>query len=216
MFGLILLAFGAALMERADLGMSMVVAPAYLVYLKVSAIVPWFSFGMAEYCFQALLLLVLAVVLQRFQRRFLFSFVTAFVYGNILDAAMKCIGLLPGDGWGLRLVFFVMGMLLSAVGVSLLFHTYIAPEVYELFVKEISAKYGRNIHAVKTVYDCCSCMAAVLMSFAFFGFLQFQGVKAGTILCALVNGSLIGLFSRFFERHFDFCDGFHFRDFVSR
>ena len=111
LFGLILLAFGAAMMERADLGMSMVVAPAYLVYLKVSAILPWFSFGMAEYCFQALLLLVLAVVLQRFQRRFLFSFVTAFVYGNILDAAMKCIGLLPGDGWGLRLVFFVMGML---------------------------------------------------------------------------------------------------------
>ena len=71
LFGLILLAFGAAMMERADLGMSMVVAPAYLVYLKVSAILPWFSFGMAEYCFQALLLLVLAVVLQRFQRRFL-------------------------------------------------------------------------------------------------------------------------------------------------
>ena len=40
LFGLILLAFGAAMMERADLGMSMVVAPAYLVYLKVSAILP--------------------------------------------------------------------------------------------------------------------------------------------------------------------------------
>ena len=216
LFGLILLASGAALMERADLGMSMVVAPAYLVYLKVSTVLPWFSFGMAEYCFQALLLLVLAVVLKRLQRRFLFSFVTAFVYGNILDGAMKCIGLFSGDGWVLRLVLFVMGMLFSAVGVSLLFHTYIAPEVYELFVKEISAKYGRNIHVVKTVYDCCSCMVAVIMSFAFFGFLQFRGVKAGTILCALVNGSLIGFCSRFFERHFDFCDGLHFRNSVSR
>lgn len=33
--GLITLALGTALMERADFGMSMVVAPAYLVYLKV-------------------------------------------------------------------------------------------------------------------------------------------------------------------------------------
>lgn len=34
--GLVTLALGTALMERADFGMSMVVAPAYLVYLKVS------------------------------------------------------------------------------------------------------------------------------------------------------------------------------------
>ena len=32
--GIISLAFGTALMEKADFGMSMVVAPAYLIYLK--------------------------------------------------------------------------------------------------------------------------------------------------------------------------------------
>ena len=60
--GLVTLALGTALMERADFGMSMVVAPAYLVYLKVSEYLNWFSFGMAEYCFQAFLIIVLAVV----------------------------------------------------------------------------------------------------------------------------------------------------------
>ena len=44
------LALGTALMERADFGMSMVVAPAYLIYLKVSGYISWFTFGMAEYC----------------------------------------------------------------------------------------------------------------------------------------------------------------------
>ena len=34
--GIVTLAFGTALMERADFGMSMVVAPAYLIYLKIS------------------------------------------------------------------------------------------------------------------------------------------------------------------------------------
>ena len=39
-----------------------------------------------------------------------------------------------------RITCFTAGVICCAVGVSLLFHTYIAPEVYELFVKEIAAK----------------------------------------------------------------------------
>ena len=46
--GIIVLAFGTALMEKADFGISMVVAPAYLIHLKVSEYVPFFSFGMSE------------------------------------------------------------------------------------------------------------------------------------------------------------------------
>ena len=61
--GIVVLAFGTALMEKADFGMSMVVAPAYLMHLKISEYVPWFSFGMSEYAFQALLLILLSVVM---------------------------------------------------------------------------------------------------------------------------------------------------------
>lgn len=96
--GLVTLALGTALMERADFGMSMVVAPAYLVYLKVSEYLNGFSFGMAEYCFQEFLIIVLAVVLGSFKRRYLFSFITAFIYGNVLDIMMKVVGLVPGTG----------------------------------------------------------------------------------------------------------------------
>ena len=60
--GILALALGTALMERADFGMSMVVAPAYLIYLKVSSYLDWFSFGMAEYCFQAFLIIVLSII----------------------------------------------------------------------------------------------------------------------------------------------------------
>ena len=46
---MIILSMGTALMERADLGISMIVAPSYLLHLKVSQTLPWFSFGVAEY-----------------------------------------------------------------------------------------------------------------------------------------------------------------------
>ena len=52
-FGIIFLAFGTALMERADFGMSMVVAPAYIIHLKLVRIWPFFSFGILSSAFTA-------------------------------------------------------------------------------------------------------------------------------------------------------------------
>ena len=204
--GILTLALGTAFMERADFGMSMVVAPAYLLHHKLSQFYPFFTFGTAEYCLQAALLIVMCLVLRRFKVSYLFSFVTAVIYGFTLDGCMALIALIPGAGLAFRLAFYALGLIVCAVGVSLLFHTYIAPEVYELFVKEIAAKTGKNINVCKTVYDCCSCAVGVALSFAFFGLWHFEGVKLGTIFCALVNGATIGVCSRFFESRFAFED----------
>ena len=210
--GIVTLALGTALMERADFGVSMVVAPAYILHLKISQFLPFYSFGMSEYVLQAVILVIMSVVLRRFRVTYLFSFVTAFLYGLTLDLCIMLVGLMPGSGWGGRIGFYLVGMLLCSLGVSMLFHTYISPEAYELFVKEISAKRRLDINKVKTVYDCSSCLVGVVLSFAFFGLWHFEGVKLGTVFCALVNGTLIGLISRFLESHFSFRDAFGLRE----
>ena len=214
--GLLTLALGTALMERADFGMSMVVAPAYLLYLKISRTLPWFSFGMAEYVFQAVLLIALGLAMRRFRKGYLFSFVTAVIYGLTLDGVMALTALLPLWGVAGRCVDYVLGLALGSLGVALLFHTYIAPEAYELFVKELAGKRGWRVDRVKTVYDCVSCLLGVALSFAFFGFGHFEVVKLGTILCALVNGWLIGRISAALERVFDFRDGLRLRPMFER
>lgn len=209
--GMVILAVGTALMEKADFGMSMVVAPAYILHLKGSEFLPFFSFGMAEYTLQAVLLIVLIVVLRKFRVSFLFSFVTAVLYGLLLDAALWAAAALPGGGMALRVVYYLAGMALCSVGVALLFHTYISPEVYELFVRELALKMNKPIPPVKTAYDCTSCLIAVVLSFAFFGFGHFEGVKAGTIVCALVNGWMIGQCAKWLEHRFTFCDALNWR-----
>jgi uncharacterized membrane protein YczE len=109
-----------------------------------------------------------------------------------------------------------LGFLSCTAGVSLIFHTYIAPEVYELLVKEVSAKYKINIHKFKTFYDCVSCLAGIALSFAFFGLWQFEGIKIGTIVCALINGWTISRFTLFFEKHWEFKDGLRLRNYFQR
>lgn len=213
--GIMSIAWGVVLMEKADFGVSMVVAPAYLLYRWLSPAWSFFTFGMAEYCLQAILLIVMAAVIRKFRFFYLFSFVTAVIYGFVLDGFMSLGTLLPADLLWQRMACCLWGMVFCAAGVSAMFHTYISPEVYELFVKEISAHFGININRFKTAYDCASCLTGVLMSFLIFGLWRFEGVKWGTILCSLINGWIIGRFSAFYEKHFIFCDRFSWRKYFS-
>ena len=206
-FGLIIMAFASAFTEKAGFGMSMVVAPAYILHLKLVEVFPWFSFGVAEYVFQAFLLVLTTLIVRRFKLSYLFSFVTAVIYGTLLDMAMGVISALPTDTIAIRLVWYIIGVASCSLAVSLFFHTYISPEAYELIVKEISDKFGFNINKVKTSYDCISTVLSVALSFVFFGFGVFRGVGIGTVFCALINGLLIGRATKLLEHFFEFKNG---------
>lgn len=198
------MAFGAAFTELANFGMSMVVAPTYVLHLKISEYLPWFTFGVAEYVVQGIIIALVAVVMGRFKLSYLFSFVTALLYGTMLDGAMYLLSFLPADYFALRVVWFALGTIFCAMAVSLFFHTYISPEAYELVVKELAQKFSFNINKVKTAYDCINTALALILSFAFFGFGVFRGVGIGTIVCAMINGFLIGKISIALEQHFCF------------
>ena len=102
-FGIVFVARGVVLMEKADFGVSMVVAPAYLLYRWLSPVWSFVTFGMAEYCLQAVLLLAMCLLL-RFRVSYLFSFVTAVVYGFALDAFMLLGAALPAGSVWLRIL----------------------------------------------------------------------------------------------------------------
>lgn len=207
--GLALLALGCSLMTRADFGLSMVVSPAYILHLKLSRYFSFFSFGMAEYTLQAVLLIAMVCVLRRFKASYLFSFVTAVLYGFVLDGFLLLVPELSADSYALRALFYCVGLSLSSAGVAVILKTYIAPEVYELIVKEVTERFGLKLSRFKTCYDCVSCALSIVMSLAFFG--RLEGVGLGTIACAFVNGFLIGAFTRLLDKHFEFKDGLRLR-----
>lgn len=216
LLGNLFVAVGVALMERADFGVSMVVAPAYLIYRRVSLTLPFFTFGMAEYTLQAVLLVMMCLILRRFRVSYLFSFVTAVFYGVILDIVMLPAACLPTDGFVLRAAWYFLGMVSCSVGISLMFHTYISPEVYELLVKELSGHFGMELHRFKQLYDISGTLVGVVLSFAFFGLWHFEGVKLGTIFCALINGPMIGAISGWLDRRYEFRDTKNWRAFFAK
>lgn len=207
--GIALIALGTAMTVLGNFGISMVVAPAFILHLKMSQIFPWFSFGVAEYVLQAVILVIIACVLRKIKLSYFLSFLTALFYGFLLDCSTNLLSLLPELVLWQRLLIYIAGDLVICAGVALIFHTYIPPEAYEMFVMEISARFKLKLHTVKTVYDIGSLVAAVILSFLLLGSLQ--GIGIGTVVTAFINGTLIQLFSRLYDKVWNFKDRFSFR-----
>ena len=204
LLGIVLLSLAVAILTAADFGVSMIVAPAYLLSLKLGFV----SFGHAEYIIQSGLFIALCMVLRKFKFVYFMSFVTCLIYGWVLDLWRKlpCFDpavTAPGSmAMSLRIVMFVLGVLLTAFSVSLFFKTYLYPQVYDFFVKAVSLKYGVKLSRFKTCFDLTCLSASVMMTFCFFG--KLVGVNWGTLVIALINGTLIGFFAGKLDEFFDF------------
>ena len=91
--------------------------------------------------------MALGCVLRRFRLSYLFSFVTAVLYGLALDGAMLLMSLLPQtrEIW-IRCVYYALGIYITTGGVAFLFHTYFMPEAYEPVSYTNLDVYKRQLH----------------------------------------------------------------------
>ena len=155
LLAIVLLSLAVAILTAADFGISMIVAPAYLLSLKVGGI----TFGQAEYIIQAGVFVLLCLVLKKFKPIYLMSFVTCLIYGAVLDLwrLTPCFNpsvTEPGSmALWLRIPMFIIGVLLTSFSVALFFKTYLYPQVYDFFVKAVSLRYGIKLSVFKTIVD---------------------------------------------------------------
>lgn len=198
--GTVLMALGTALASRAGMGVSMVVAPAYVISERIPL-----TFGQTEWCFQALLLVIFCLVMRSFRWRYLLSFLVAVIYGAFLDFFNIIVfaDLAPAGAAG-QWIMLMISLVVVSLAVALCFNSYMPQQIYELFVKDVSEKYRLNRNIFKTVYDYSSLIAALILSLVLFGSLWGHGIGWGTVLATLFNGAMISFFSRLLNRFIDF------------
>ena len=203
LLSLIILSFSVALLSAVDFGISMIVAPAYILSQKFT----FLTFGQCEYIIQGLLFIVFCFLMKKFKPIYLVSFLTCIIYGLLLDLwriiipAFNPSITIPGsmDLWK-RIVLFVVGNVLTGMSVAFCFKAYIYPQVYDLFVRDVVYKYKLKAGLFKTIFD-LSCLAVgITLTLIFFG--KFVGIKWGTIVIAVLNGTIINFFSGLYDRIF--------------
>lgn len=198
------LSFSVAMAAAADFGVSMIVAPAYIMSLKFT----FFTFGQWDYILQGTLFIAFCLAMKKFKPIYLVSFATCVIYGTVLDMWRAIIphfniAITPAGSMAMtvRIIYFVLSMFLTAATVALFFRVYIYPQVCDLFVTGITSKYNINRIRFKKIFD-CSCLAlSLILTLLFFG--KLKGIGVGTLIVTLLNGMLIGAFGKIYDRYFE-------------
>lgn len=196
------IALGVALAAKADFGVSMIAAPTYTFHLWLCQYTDFFSLGTIEYIFQGSIILILVLLIRKFRISYLFSFATSVFSGLMIDLCFFIVAPLSAEVMLTRVLVFAASIVSCAFGVSCIFKTYFAPAGHELFVKEFSICFGKDIHKVKIAYDIFFCVLSIVLNLLLFK--GFVGIGIGTVVTALLNGVLIGKISGILDKHFEF------------
>ncbi len=212
--GIIFVALGVAICSKADLGVSMIAAPAFVVYEAIAPLWSGFSVGMTEYIIQGIMLLLLCLLVGRFNWRYLLAFAVAVLYGYTLNFFLWLLGSEPFAYVWLRYVMLIVGDLITAFGVACFFRTYMPLQVPELFVAELTSRFRLNINKVKSAFDIALLVISLVLAFTLFGdvttfdwssigYRSFHSIGIGTLITTLINAPVIALMGKLIDRLFE-------------
>ncbi len=210
LLGMILMPFSVVLSIKADLGLSMIAAPSYIISERFSFI----TTGQVEWALQALFIVLMCIIIRRFRLTYLTSFLSALVYGGLIDLFRYLLRPLVLQALPLRILFFVLGMVLTSLSVALLFKNYLAPCAYDYFVRVVGEVKKLDMRKWKIAYDAGMLLFSAILSLALFRG-RLVGLSIGTVVLVICNGNIISFFSNFLDRHFEYYDGLPWRRFFA-
>ncbi len=213
-FGTLLVALGVSVCSKADLGVSMIAAPAFVLSEALSKLWSGFSVGVVEYLFQGLLLILLFILLKKFSWKFLLAFVSAVVYGYALNLFMFLFNEISFDAIWLRWTMLLVGDIITAFGVACFFRTTYPLQVYELFVAKTASRFNTPLHKIKSIFDIALLGVSVLLALTLFGdvasfdwstiyYRSFHSIGLGTLLTTFINAPLISFTGKILDRFFE-------------
>ena len=214
LFGIIFVALGVAICDKADLGVSMIAAPAFVVSEALLPLWSGFSVGVTEYLFQGLLLIIMCLAVRRFNWKYLLAFAVAVIYGYTLNFFIWVLGGVSFDSIALRWVMLILGDIVTAFGVACFFRTYMPLQVYELFVAEFTSRFKLKLTKVKLFFDLSLLAISVILALTLFGdvttfdwttigYASFHSIGLGTLVTTAINSPIIALMGKLLDKIFE-------------
>ena len=214
LFGIIFVALGVCICSKADLGVSMIAAPAFIVYEAIAPLWSGFSVGMVEYLVQGVLLIIMCIVVRRFDFRYLLGFGVAVLYGCTLNLFLFLLSDVQVHSVAGRWILLLVGDVCTAFGVACFFHTYMPLQVFELFVTEVTGRFKLNIHKFKWAYDLSLLAVSVALALVLFGdvktfdwskigYTSFHSIGLGTLVTTIINSPIISLMDKLINKVFE-------------
>lgn len=214
LLGIIFVAFGVSICSKANLGVSMIAAPAFVISEALMPIWSALNVGVTEYIFQGALLILLCIVVRRFNWRYLLAFAVAVLYGYVLNFFLWIMGSEQFNTIAMRWIMLIVGDIITAFGVACFFKTYMPLQVYELFVAELVERFNLNISKTKWIFDLSLLAVSIVLAITLFGdfstfewstigYSSFHSIGLGTLVTTVINSPIISLMGKLVDRIFD-------------
>ena len=213
LLGIIFVAFGVSICSKANLGVSMIAAPAFVISEALMPIWGALNVGVTEYIFQGILLVLLCIIVRSFNWRYLLAFAVAVLYGYVLNLFLWIMGGVEFNTVAMRWIMLIVGDFITAFGVACFFRTYMPLQVYELFVAELTEKFKLNINKTKWIFDISLLVISIVLAVTLFGDFSsfdwstighssFHSIGLGTLVTTAINSPIINLMGKLADRIF--------------
>ena len=184
--GLLFMAFGVAFSVNSGLGVSPVNSLPYVVSLVLgvdmgSCVIGVFSFYV---------LVQILIYRRDFKWINLTQIVFSTLFGYFVDFAKAVVGDFALPTYPGQLIMLAVSMVFVALGVCLYMDAGLVNMPMEGMTNAIAERIVKKpFHDVKVAVDCLAVAAAILLSFVGLGGLE--GIREGTLLCALLVGKMM-------------------------
>ena len=189
LIGILINAFGVALITKAALGTSPISSVPYVLSLRFAPTLGAFTFVMN------LLFIILQPVLLRrdYQPIQLLQIVVNIVFSWFIDVSMNLLDWLEPQNIAVELIVLLLGCAVLGFGISV----EVAPDVLlvpgEGLVGALTAASGRRFGSVKVAFDVTLVLISLALSLLFFH--RLNGLGLGTVISALLVGRFVNLYN---------------------
>lgn len=196
LLSLFFMGLGIAFTKHCSLGVSPVSSLPNVVSIKLTMI----SFGTWVTITNCLFVLGQVLVLRRkFKMIQLLQLPLSFVFGFFTDFGLWMISGIPNDSYIIQLLLLLCGIVILGFGIMLGINADVLVNAGEAFVKALADTLKINFGNMKIIFDVSCILLSTVLSLVFFDG-KVLGIREGTMISALLVGTVVKLFNRGFKK----------------
>jgi uncharacterized protein len=194
--GLFFSALGITLITKAGTGTSPISSVPYVLCF----IFP-LTFGQFTFIVNMLMIIGQIFILKNnFQKVQLLQVPMTIIFGFSIDFTMFLFNFVHPDFYLLKIIILLSGAIILGIGIAMQVRANVIILPGEGLVKAISTVFRKEFGTVKTLFDISLVCISIMLSLC--SLARIAGLREGTIISALIVGSLV----RFFLKRFEFME----------
>ncbi len=195
--GVLLVGSGVGMITKAGLGTSAITSLAYVFSMMFPP-----SLGNFAFLFNVCMVAAEILILLSHNRiggtgdwvRILLQIPAAILFASSIDVLIWIMRPVVFTVYWQKVLFLLAGCTVFSLGAAMEVTANVIVLPAEALIKAISEVTAKDFGTVKTIVDCSVCAAAIICSLFHFG--KISGVREGTVITALIAGSITRFFLR--------------------